>query len=60
MYSSVASQAIFDAIQLANYSLDSAIASAVGTSSLLDKDYIVPNQKSWLETAEHMGTKAWC
>ena len=41
---SAASQAIFDAIQLANYSLDSTIASTMGASSLLDKDYIVPNQ----------------
>ena len=43
MYSSAASQAIFNTIQLADYSLDLAIASTVGTSSLLDKDYIMPN-----------------
>ena len=58
MYSSAASQAIFDAIRLANYSLDSAIASMGGASSLPDKDYIALNQKSWPETAEHMGTEA--
>ena len=58
-YLSAASRAIFDAVRLANYSLDSAIASMGGTSSLPDKDYIAPNQKSWPETAEHMGTKAW-
>ena len=29
-----------------------------GASSLLDKDYIAPNQKSWPETAKHMGAKA--
>ena len=57
-YSSAASWAVFDAIQSADYSLDLAIASTGGTSSLLDKDYITPNQKSWPETAKHMGAKA--
>ena len=57
MYLSAASWAIFDAVRSANYSLDLAIASMGGTSSLPDKDYIAPNQKSWLKTAKHMGAK---
>ena len=51
------SQAVHDAFQLAKYSLETAIASMQGTSTLLDKDNIMPNQRSWLETAEWMGTK---
>jgi hypothetical protein len=57
-HSLVISQTVFDAIQSAKYSLDTATASSIeGASSLLDKDHIVPNQKSWPETAEWMGAK---
>ena len=51
------SQAILDAFQLAKYRLEMAIASMQGTSALPDKDNIMPNQRSWLEMAECMGTK---
>jgi hypothetical protein len=34
-----------------------AIALIQGSSTLPEKDVIVPNQKSWTETAEQMGIK---
>jgi len=49
--------AVIEAIQSAKYSLMVANVSAEGTSALPDKEFIVPNQKSWSETAAHMGVK---
>ena len=41
-----------------------AIASMEGERALPEKDVIVPNQRSWPETAKHMGTRnaprCWC
>ena len=55
---------VIEAFQSANYSLVTAIASMEGNSALLEKDVIAPNQKSWPETAQRMGTKKvpkpWC
>jgi hypothetical protein len=34
-----------------------AVAITKGTSTLLEKEWIAPNQKSWPETAKHMGIK---
>ena len=42
-------------LQSAKYSLMVADASVQGTSALLDKELIPPNQNSWSETAVHMG-----
>src|SRR5882672_7961544 len=49
--------AVIEAIRSAKYSLVVADASAEGTSALLDKEFIAPNQKSWSETAACMGVK---
>jgi hypothetical protein len=46
-----------EAFHLAKYSLMVAITLTEGTSTLLEKEWIVPNQNSWPETAEHMGVK---
>jgi hypothetical protein len=51
------SLAILEAIRSAKYSLAAAIASTQGTSTILDKEVIVPNQKSWMEIAKCMGVK---
>jgi len=49
--------AIIEAAQSANYSLSAANASLQGTCALPEKDIILPNQKTWLETAAQMGVK---
>jgi hypothetical protein len=50
--------AVLEAIHSAKYSLTAAVTSAEGTSTLPDKETLVPNQKSgWGETATHMGVK---
>jgi hypothetical protein len=51
------SLAILEAACLAKYMLVAAIASTQGSSTLPEKDVIVPNQKSWTEMAEQMGIK---
>jgi hypothetical protein len=48
---------VIEAFCVAKYSLMMAIASMEGNSALLKKDIIVPNQKSWPETARCMGIK---
>src|SRR6267142_3931581 len=48
---------VIEAIRSTKYSLAVADVSAEGTSALLDKEFIAPNQKSWSETAAHMGVK---
>ena len=48
---------VMEAFRLANYSLATAIALMKGNSTLPKKDVIVPNQKFWPETAQHMGIK---
>jgi hypothetical protein len=48
---------VIEAFRLAKYSLSAAIASTEGVSALPEKDRIAPNQKSWPETAKHMGVK---
>jgi hypothetical protein len=50
-------RATLDAFRSAKYGFETAIASIQGTSTLPEKDNIVPNQKSWLETANWMGAK---
>ena len=52
--SKASSSAILEATHLAKYMLTVAIA---GSNTLPEKDVIVPNQKSWTETAEQMGIK---
>jgi hypothetical protein len=52
--------AVMEAIHLAKYSLSAlsaAIALTEEVSALLERDRIVPNQKSWPETAKCMGVK---
>jgi len=49
--------AVLEAIWSAEYSLMVANMSAEGTSTLPDKEFIAPNQKSWSKTATHMGIK---
>ena len=49
--------AIIEVFQSAKYSLTMAITSLNGKAALLEKKNIAPNQKSWPETAEYMGTK---
>jgi len=49
--------AVIEAIRSTKYSLTVADASAEGTSALPDKEFIVPNQNSWSETAARMGVK---
>jgi hypothetical protein len=49
------SPAVQEAIRSVNYSITAAVASTQGSSALPDKDLIVPNQKSWPETAKRMG-----
>jgi len=49
--------AVIEAIRSAKYSLMVADASAEGTSALLDKEFIAPNQNSWSKTATCMGIK---
>jgi hypothetical protein len=51
------SLAAMEAFCLAKHSLMAAIASTEGTSTLLEKEWITPNQKSWPETAKRMGVK---
>ncbi|KAI0246054.1 hypothetical protein BJV78DRAFT_1286809 [Lactifluus subvellereus] len=55
--SSAPSPAVLEAVQSAKYTLTAAIASSQGTSALPHKNFIVPNQKSWMETAKWMGVK---
>jgi hypothetical protein len=49
--------AVLNAVRLAKYSLKMAIGSTQGSSLLPHKDNIVPNQKTWTETAKRMGVK---
>jgi hypothetical protein len=49
--------AVIEAFRSAKYSLTTAIASLDGRSALPEKDVIAPNQRSWPETAQRMGTK---
>ncbi len=51
------SSAILEAAHSAKYTLTAAIASTEGLNALPEKDFLVPNQKSWTETAERMGVK---
>ena len=48
--------AILEAYRSVVYTITAAIASTQGTSALPDKENIPPNQKTWQEMAEHMGT----
>jgi len=48
---------VIEAIWSTKYSLVVADASVEGTSALLNKEFIVPNQKSWSKTAACMGVK---
>ncbi len=54
LVSKALSLAILKATHLAKYTLTAAIT---GSNALPEKDVIVPNQKSWTETAEQMGVK---
>jgi hypothetical protein len=47
--------AVIEALQSTKYSLTVADALVQGTSALLDKELIPPNQNSWSETAARMG-----
>jgi hypothetical protein len=49
--------AILKATCSAKYTLVAAIALTQGLSALPEKDVIMPNQKSWTETAKQMGIK---
>ena len=49
--------AVMEAIHSVKYSLTAAIASTQGSRALPDREDIPPNQNSWTETAERMGTK---
>ena len=49
--------AVMEAIRSVKYSLTAAIASTQGSRALPDKEDVPPNQNSWTETAERMGTK---
>jgi len=51
------SSAILKAARLAKYTLTAAISSIEGLNALPEKNFIAPNQKSWMETAERMGVK---
>ena len=47
--------AVIEALRSTKYSLTVANALVQGTSALLDKELIPPNQNSWSETAARMG-----
>ena len=49
--------AVLEAAQSAKYGLMSAISSTHESGALPNKDNIVPNQKTWMETAAQMGVK---
>jgi hypothetical protein len=49
--------AILEATHSAKYMLAVAIALTQGSNALPEKDIIMPNQKSWTETAKQMGIK---
>jgi hypothetical protein len=49
--------AMVEAAHSTNYSLSVVNASIQGTRALLEKDVIVPNQKTWPEMAIRMGVK---
>jgi hypothetical protein len=51
------SLAILKAAHSAKYTLTVAISLIEGSKALPEKDFIVPNQKSWMETAKRMGVK---
>ncbi|KAI0252856.1 hypothetical protein BJV78DRAFT_1153479 [Lactifluus subvellereus] len=51
------SLAVLEAVRSAKYTLTAAIASSQGTSALPHKNFIAPNQKSWMEMAKRMGIK---
>jgi hypothetical protein len=51
------SSTAMEAFCSAKHSLTVAIALTEGTSALPEKEWIVPNQKSWPEMAKHMGVK---
>jgi hypothetical protein len=53
----VPSLAIIKAYCLAKHSLMVAIAYSQNECSLPEKDFIVPNQKTWKETADQMGVQ---
>jgi hypothetical protein len=46
-----------ETLRTAKYTLTAVDASAEGTSALPDRESVVPNQKSWGETAARMGIK---
>ena len=48
---------VMEAIRSVKYSLTAAIASTQGSRALPNKENVPPNQNSWTETAERMGTK---
>jgi hypothetical protein len=47
--------AVVEAYRSAKHSLMAAIACSQDSHTLPKKDYIAPNQKTWKETADHMG-----
>jgi len=49
--------AILEATCSAKYMLMVAIALIQGSNALPEKDVVVSNQKSWMETAKQMGVK---
>ena len=49
--------AVMEAVRSVKYSLTAAIASTQGSRALPNKEDVPPNQHSWMETAERMGTK---
>src|SRR6266851_461053 len=57
LVSKSSSSAILEAARSAKYTLTVAISSIEGSNALPEKDFIVPNQKSWIETAKRMGVK---
>ena len=51
------SKVVIEVFCSVKHSLTAAIASTESSSALLAKEVIMPNQKTWTETAEHMGVK---
>ena len=56
-HADITNPAVIEAFWSVKYSLATAIASMEGERALPEKDVIVPNQRSWPETAKHMGTR---
>jgi hypothetical protein len=51
------SPAVVEAYRTLKYSLMATLASRQGTSALPNKESILPNQRTWPETAEQMGVR---